>query len=201
VERERVRTGDGANKQIHPSLYRRGVSQVGDVAGRVAYGISGFLTGSVIGFDWIKLLSCSQYRMSGSQWTPRWRRESAANSSLEAKFPVSRENTGNFLDSGLGSALTGAKKVINSVLYGPIPYASRTGNFLRPCRELNRANREILARIRESRARPRFGDSPVVTTPIVSDRSRTLPRKRTRTPPDLRSRRRRSRSSRPALSI
>src|SRR5437588_3060603 len=31
-----------------------------------------------------------------------------------------------------------------------------------------------------------------------SDRSRTLPRKRTRTPPDLRSRRRRSPSSRPA---
>ena len=39
----------------------------------MAYGISGFLTGSVIGFDRIKLLSCSQYRMSGSQWTPRWR--------------------------------------------------------------------------------------------------------------------------------
>jgi hypothetical protein len=36
----------------------------------------------------------------------------------------------------------------------------RTGNFLRPYRELNRANREILARIRESRPRPRFGDSP-----------------------------------------
>jgi hypothetical protein len=79
---------------------------------------------------------------------------------LEAKFPVSRENTGNFLDSGLGNALTEAKKVIISVLYGPIPYALRTGNFLRPYRELNRANREILARIRESRAGPRFGDSP-----------------------------------------
>ena len=63
-ERERVRTGDGANKQIHPSL------QVGGVTGggcrrAVAYGISGFLTGSVIGFDWIKLRS--QYRMSGSR--------------------------------------------------------------------------------------------------------------------------------------
>jgi len=48
---------------------------------------------------------------------------------LEAKFPVSRENTGNFLDSGLGNALTGAKKVISSVLYGPIPYASEQGIF------------------------------------------------------------------------
>ena len=59
----------------------------------------------------------------------------------EAKFPASWENTGNFLDSDLGSAI-------------------RTRNFLRPYRELNRANREILARIRESRAGPRFGDSP-----------------------------------------
>jgi len=36
----------------------------------------------------------------------------------------------------------------------------RWRDFLRPYRELNRANREILARIRKSRARPRFGDSP-----------------------------------------
>jgi hypothetical protein len=54
---------------------------------------------------------------------------SSAPQMLEAKFPVSRENTGNFLDSGLGNALTEAKKVIISVLYGPIPYASEQGIF------------------------------------------------------------------------
>src|ERR1700730_6437519 len=32
-----------------------------------------------------------------------------------------------------------------------------TGNFLRPCRELNRAIREVSAEIRESRFRPLFG--------------------------------------------
>jgi hypothetical protein len=48
-----------------------------------------------------------------------------------AIFPWWRllHNTGNFLDSGLGNALTGAKKVISSVLHGPIPYASEQGIF------------------------------------------------------------------------
>jgi hypothetical protein len=34
-----------------------------------------------------------------------------------------------FFNSGLGSAWTEVKKVINSVLYGPIPYASEQGIF------------------------------------------------------------------------
>src|SRR6267378_199496 len=42
-----------------------------------------------------------------------------------------------------------------------------TGNFLRPCRELNRAIREVSAVIGESRFRPRFWHSPMVTHPIV----------------------------------
>ena len=36
----------------------------------------------------------------GSHWTPRWRRQSRANPSLNAEFPASREFTGNFIDSG-----------------------------------------------------------------------------------------------------
>jgi hypothetical protein len=41
-----------------------------------------------------------------------------------AKFPASREFTGNFIDSGLGGASEAAKKGMKSVSYGPIPYAS-----------------------------------------------------------------------------
>src|SRR5271165_1447116 len=87
--------------------------------------------------------------------------------SENAKFPASRENTGNFIDSGLGGASEAAKKGIKSVSYGPIPYASPTGNFLRPCRELNRAIREVSAVIRESRLPPQFWRSPLVTNPII----------------------------------
>jgi hypothetical protein len=44
--------------------------------------------------------------------------------SENAKFPASRENTGNFIDSSLGGASKAAKKGMKSVSYGPIPYAS-----------------------------------------------------------------------------
>ena len=44
--------------------------------------------------------------------------------SENAKFPASRENTGNFIDSGLGDASGAAKKGMKSVSYGPIPYVS-----------------------------------------------------------------------------
>jgi hypothetical protein len=44
--------------------------------------------------------------------------------SENAKFPASREFTGNFIDSGLGGASEAAKKGMKSVSYGPIPYAS-----------------------------------------------------------------------------
>ena len=49
--------------------------------------------------------------------------------SENAKFPASRENTGNFIDSGLGGASMMAKKAINSVSYEPIPYAPEQGIF------------------------------------------------------------------------
>src|SRR5689334_11312165 len=49
--------------------------------------------------------------------------------SWEPKFPASRENTGNFIDSELSGASTRAKKAINSVPYEPIPYASEQGIF------------------------------------------------------------------------
>ena len=44
--------------------------------------------------------------------------------SENAKFPASRENTGNFIDSGLSGASKAAKKGMKSGSYGPIPYAS-----------------------------------------------------------------------------
>ena len=47
----------------------------------------------------------------------------------EAKFPASWENAGNFIDSELDGASTRAKKIIKSVPYGPIPYASEQGIF------------------------------------------------------------------------
>ena len=72
-------------------------------------------------------------------WTLPWRGESAANSSLKRpKFPVSRENTGNFIDSRLGSASTAAKKRIKPELYGPIPYAPEQGIFCGLAGNLNR---------------------------------------------------------------
>jgi hypothetical protein len=45
------------------------------------------------------------------------------NPSLKPKFPASRQNTGNFVDSGFGSASTAAKKGFKSQPYGRIPYA------------------------------------------------------------------------------
>jgi len=91
--------------------------------------------------------------------------------SENAKFPASWENTGNFVDSGLGGASEAAKKGTKSVSYGPIPYASEQGIFLRPYRELNRAIREIFALIKESRSRPLFwglcpAENPIVPTDL-----------------------------------
>jgi hypothetical protein len=54
------------------------------------------------------------------------------------KFPVSRENTGNFIDSRLRSASTAAKKGIKPEPYGPIPYASEQGIFCGLAGNLNR---------------------------------------------------------------
>jgi hypothetical protein len=38
----------------------------------------------------------------------------------------------------------------NTMAYDPIPYRNGTGNLFRPSRELNRAIREFIRRIRDS---------------------------------------------------
>ena len=73
------------------------------------------------------------------------------------KFPVSRENTGNFVDLRLASVSAAAKKGIKPEPYGPIPYAPEQGIFCAPCWEFKSAIREISALIRESRSPPLFG--------------------------------------------
>jgi hypothetical protein len=83
----------------------------------------------------------------------------------EAKFPVTRENTGNFIDSSLGDASEAAKKWHQNSALRANSLRIRTGNFLLPCRELNRAIREIFAVIRESRSRPLFWPFAWVTNP------------------------------------
>jgi len=75
---------------------------------------------------------------SSSHLTPRWRRQSRANPSLNAEFPASREFTGNFIDSGPHGASTAAKKGIKSERYEPIPYASEQGIFCGLAGNLNR---------------------------------------------------------------
>src|ERR1700732_4912940 len=81
------------------------------------------------GEHFLKSLARRSVRRSGteSSQTLCWRRQSRANPSLKPKFPASRENTGNFIDSGLGRASTVEKTSIISTLYGPIPYASEQG--------------------------------------------------------------------------
>ena len=66
------------------------------------------------------------------------------------KFPASRENTGNFIDSCPCGRVNGSKKGRQSRGLPANSLRPRTGNFLRPCRELNRAIREIFALIRET---------------------------------------------------
>ena len=56
----------------------------------------------------------------------------------EAKFPASREFTGNFIELGLGGASTAAKKGIKPKPYRPIPYASEQGIFYGLAGNLNR---------------------------------------------------------------
>ena len=66
--------------------------------------------------------------------------EEAVSSELvsDPKFPAGWENAGNFVDSGLNDASKGAKKGAKSVAPGTNSLRSPAGNFLHPCRELNR---------------------------------------------------------------
>jgi hypothetical protein len=104
---------------------------------------------------------------SVSQWIPPLEgRVSCELVSENAKFPASRENTGNFFDLGLGSASEAAKKVMKSSFLRANSLRILTGNFLQPCRELNRTIREVSAVIREFRLPPQFGVR-LVTNPII----------------------------------
>jgi len=67
--------------------------------------------------------------------THRWRR--GANSSLETKFPISREKYREFHRFGHRWRVTsGQKREIKSVPYGANSLRVRTGNFLTPYREI-----------------------------------------------------------------
>ena len=70
--------------------------------------------------------------------------------------PLSSENRGNFIDSGLGGTSKRGQKGHPISALQANSLRIRTGNFLPSCRELNRAIREIFALIRESRSRPLF---------------------------------------------
>ena len=113
------------------------------------------------------LLNLTHTTRCHSSWTLRDRfvddspLEEAVLSELvsEAKFPASWEYTGYFVRRGPPDCIVGSESRAkfndlraNSLRIG-------TGNFLPPYRELNRANREILALIKESRFRPLVGDS------------------------------------------
>jgi hypothetical protein len=80
-----------------------------------------------------QIVSCElvsgEFPVFGRKWDHDSRQVSQSRLRPRRLWSHLRPNTGNFLDSGLGNALTEAKKVINSVLYGPIPYASEQGIF------------------------------------------------------------------------
>jgi len=81
------------------------------------------------------------------------------------KFPASRQNTGNFIESRPRCASISAKMISRSVPYDPNSLRIRTGNFLLPNRELYPAIREISVLIREFCSRPLFCDCLCPTIP------------------------------------
>src|SRR6202049_473378 len=90
---------------------------------------------------------------SGSHMTRRWREESAANSSLKGKY---RE----FRRFGAWRRLRSSENGHEISFLRANSLRILAGNFLRSCRELNRAIREVSAVIRESHFRPLFGIRP-----------------------------------------
>ena len=87
--------------------------------------------------------------------------ESAANSSLKMpKFPASRGKYREFHQFGPRRRFGGSEKGHEISFLRANSLRILTGNFLRPCRELNRAIREVSAVIRESRLPPQFGVRP-----------------------------------------
>jgi len=70
--------------------------------------------------------------------------------SEKPKFPVSRENTGNFIDSKTRERVNGNKKWHQTRALRANSLRIGTGNYLRPYREFKSAIREFSALIRES---------------------------------------------------
>ena len=78
----------------------------------------------------------------------------------------------------------------------------RTGNFLPPCRELNRVIREMFALIRETRSRPLFWHFALPANPIVpTDLEHCREGEQGRPRPDARRRRSRFRAPRPGVNV
>jgi len=120
----------------------------------------------------------------GSHVTPRWRRQSRANPSLNAEFPASREFTGNFIDSGPHGALTSEKKGIKSERYEPIPYASEQGIFCGHAGNLNRRSGKFPLRSGNPALVRYLGrpDRPIRSSREISN----VAEKQRGTPPDAR---------------
>ena|SRR5215472_598919 len=97
---------------------------------------------SVVGLEALTRLGTESLR------TLRWRRQSRANASL-LKFPANREINREFSPIRGSAALRDGKTGSNISCLRPNSLRTRTGNLLRPNRELKRAIREISAPIRE----------------------------------------------------
>jgi hypothetical protein len=69
---------------------------------------------------------------------------------------ASWEKAGNFVDSGVKGTVKDSQKERQVSVLPANSRRIRAGNFLRPCRELDRASKEISTLIRESRSRALF---------------------------------------------
>jgi hypothetical protein len=107
----------------------------------------------------------------------------------EAKFPASREFTGNFIESGLRGASTAAKTRVKPDPYGPIPYASEQGIFYGLAGNLNRRSGKFPPSSGNPALVRYLGHFALPTNPIYrspSERSRPFAEKAKRTLPDAR---------------
>ena len=78
--------------------------------------------------------------LSSSHATPRWRRQSRANPSLKRKFPASQGKYREFHSVRGSARVNGRQKRSRTRYLEANSLHIGTGNFLRPCRELNRGD-------------------------------------------------------------
>jgi hypothetical protein len=116
----------------------------------------------------------------GVRPTLRWRGQSRANPSLVQNSLLAWEKAGNFVDSGVKGAVKDRQKERQVSVLPTNSRRIRAGNFLQPCRELDRASKEISTLIRESRSRALFGGLAPADKPDFPDSSRTFPGRRQR---------------------